>query len=63
MPKNCDVTGVSCLDDETGSIVVHLDEIIGMWQRYMETCWMWKYAFSIVDSEAVEGPAEVQYTP
>ena len=57
--ERCDVTGVNCLRDETGSIVVHPDEIKGRWQRYMEILLNVENAWDgIVESDAIEGPAE-----
>jgi len=54
-----DVTGVSCLKDEVGQIVVDSDGIKGRWKRYMERLLNVENEWdSNIESNPVLGPAE-----
>ena len=55
----CDVTGVSCLKDETGTLVVNLDKIGGRWKSCMEKLLNVENVWDgIVEGDSVQGPAE-----
>ena len=57
--ERCDVTRVSCLKDEAGSIVVNPDGVKARWKRYMETLLNVENVWDgSVESDSVLGPAE-----